>query len=123
MPRSRASAAAVNVPTAAETVVVTLNGISSSNGNTVDIDANIFLTAGAAGGTYTVKVERGAVAGGAQVGASVLADFLAAGHVSVGIQASDQLAADVNGLQYCVTVTQTSGNTCVATSATVQQLF
>lgn len=121
--RSRVSNTAVVVPTATETVVCTLIGISAPAGDYIDIDCNLYLLAGASPGTYTAKIERGVAAAGTQVGASVLQDFLANGHVVLGVQASDFFAGDVYNQQYVVTVTQASGASCTMTAGTMQQLY
>lgn len=95
--------------TNAETVAIVLPGISVNGGVQIIIEAFASLTTGASTTAVTARVRRGAVVGGALVGAAAPVQVGAALPTSVGLQVGDLFANDVAGQQYCLTLQQTAG--------------
>ena len=112
-------AAAVNVPTNAETVVANTNPYTADGPNRqVTIDAEGEITTGASTTALVVKIRRGTAVTGTQVGATQTITVPTAGNkVQFGLQVVDT-PGEVAGQQWCVTVQQTGG----AANGTVDQV-
>lgn len=106
---------------AVETAVMTSSAVSTDTANdTVTVWGFVALIAGAAAVAAVVKVRRGTTASGTQIGATETQLVVATDKYVVPFCFSDQPGL-ANGLQYTVTVTETSasgdGTVSVATIA------
>lgn len=106
MPRGRGTGSGVAVVTTAETVAATLSGVSAPSGDNVDIEGYVDITTGTGTTLVQVKIERGAAAGGAQVGPTVAANVTAGNRIVLPINVTDVLGGDVAGQSYVITIQQ-----------------
>lgn len=94
---------------AVETVVATSPAVSTSGpGANVRLICDMVVTPGTSTTALVIKVERGTVAGGTQVGATKTVTCVAATPIGVHIDVND-IIGEVAGQQWVVTILQTAG--------------
>jgi hypothetical protein len=117
--RSRSSTILGSPATSAETAICTVGALSLTAGDVVDLDCSIDITIGTSGVTLTLKLERGAVAGGTIIATWGPATVVATSRYVLGVNASDVQAAELYGQAYVLTATVGSG----AATSTVNAVY
>ena len=115
MPRTRATASGVSVPTAAEVVIATLPPITLQANNTVDLLAEVDLSTGTGVTGSTITIRRGTTITGTVVQAIGPVPPAASTRGLLVVEAQDTQAVDVAGQQYVVTIT-TPGSSSASTA-------
>ena len=109
MPRGRSAVIVASPAAAAETAICTVGALTLGVQDVVDIEGSVDITIGASGTAVTLKVERGAVAGGAIVATFGPFTVVAGNRYNLGINCFDVQQTEQQGQAYVLTATVTAG--------------
>jgi hypothetical protein len=105
MPRTRSTVVVASPAAAAETAVCTISQLVLPSNDPVDLEGMVDLTIGTAGVSVTLKIERGAAAGGTVVATGGPYTAVAGNRMNLSINGSDLQVPEISGIGYVLTVT------------------
>lgn len=106
MPRNRNSGTAVVINAAVETVIATLQGLTTKTGDAVDLEGVAQITTGTGTTALALQIRRGTTTAGVAVGSAFQLTAVAGNLYVVTCQVTDN-PPESQGLAYVLTASQT----------------